>query len=111
MVKTEDFLRADIYAECKVIITGKEVNLAHREGMKVPCLKDFWNNNINRLIDIERLYLFFQLFNQQSDALNYVTPNAFANSRVFSVIMIPSIGIFWLLFLTNQLYIALPNFS
>ena len=32
------FLRADRYAECKVIITGKEVNLGDREGMQVPCL-------------------------------------------------------------------------
>ena len=32
------FLRADIYAKCKVIITGKEVNLGDGEGMQVPCL-------------------------------------------------------------------------
>ena len=31
------FLRADIHAKCKVIITGKEVNLGG-EGMQVPCL-------------------------------------------------------------------------
>ena len=45
---------------------------------------------------MERLY--FQLFNQQSDALNSVTPNAFANSKAFSFIMIPSIGIFGFFF-------------
>ena len=38
-------------------------------------------------------------------------PNAFANSNAFSFIMMPSIGIFWLLFPTNQFYIALFNFS
>ena len=32
------FLRADRYAECKVIITGKEVNLGDAEAMQVPCL-------------------------------------------------------------------------
>ena len=32
------FLRADRYAECKVIITGKEVNLCVGERMQVPCL-------------------------------------------------------------------------
>ena len=32
------FLRADRYAECKVIITGKEVNLGDGEAMQVPCL-------------------------------------------------------------------------
>ena len=33
------FLRADKYAECKVMITGKEVNLGDGEGMhQVLCL-------------------------------------------------------------------------
>ena len=32
------FLRADRYAECKVIITGKEVNLGDGEGLQAPCL-------------------------------------------------------------------------
>ena len=32
------FLSADRYAECKVIITGKEVNLGDGEGMQVPYL-------------------------------------------------------------------------
>ena len=32
------FLRADKYAEYKVIITGKEVNLSDGEGMQVSCL-------------------------------------------------------------------------
>ena len=30
-------LRADKYAECRVITTGKEVNLGEGEGMKVHC--------------------------------------------------------------------------
>ena len=32
------FLRADRYGECKVIITGKEVNLGDGEGLQAPCL-------------------------------------------------------------------------
>ena len=32
------FLRADRYAKCKVIITGKEVNLGDGKGMQVPYL-------------------------------------------------------------------------
>ena len=31
------FLRADQDAECKVVITGKEVNLGDGDGMQVPC--------------------------------------------------------------------------
>ena len=34
-------------------------------------------------MDIEKLYLFFQLFNQQSDALNSVIPSFFANTKAF----------------------------
>ena len=32
------FRRADRYAECKVLITSKEVDLSDWEGMQVPCL-------------------------------------------------------------------------
>ena len=32
------FLRADRYAVCKVIITGKEVNLGDGKRMQVSCL-------------------------------------------------------------------------
>ena len=31
------FLRADQDAECKVVITGKEVNFGYGDGMQVPC--------------------------------------------------------------------------
>ena len=31
-------LKADRYAECKIIITGKEVNLGDGEGIEVACL-------------------------------------------------------------------------
>ena len=66
----------------------------------------------SELIDIERLYLFFQLLNQQSDALNSVTPNAFANSKAFSFIMIPSVGIFGFYFRqTSCIHVALSTFS
>ena len=112
------FLGVDRYAECKIIITGKKVNLGDEEGMQVPCLlnKDFWNKkyvtNTLKLIDIESsIDLFFQSINQQPDALNSVTPNAFENSKTYSFIMIPSKGVFWLLFSTDQSYIALSTFS
>ena len=42
---------------------------------------------IRKNIDIERLYFFFHSFNQQSNALNSVTPTAFAKSKAFSFIM------------------------
>ena len=57
------------------------------------------------------IFLFFQLLNQQSDALNSVTPNALANSKAFSFIMTPSFGISWLLLSINQLYTVLSTFS
>ena len=95
------FLGVDRYAECKV-----------------PCLlnKDFWNKkyvtNTLKLIDIESsIDLFFQSINQQPHALNSVTPNAFENSKTYSFIMIPSKGVFWLLFSTDQSYITLSTFS
>ena len=31
------FIRADQNAECKVLITDKEVNLSDGDGMQVPC--------------------------------------------------------------------------
>ena len=57
------------------------------------------------------LYLFFHLLSQQSDALNSLIPNVFANSKAFSVSMIPSIGTFWLLSPINQQKTALPIWS
>ena len=48
------------------------------------------------------LYLLFLLLSQQSDALNSLIPDVFANSNTFSLSMIPSIGAFWLLFPTNK---------
>ena len=101
------FLRADKYAECKVIIPGKEVNLGAGEGMQVPCLlkisgtKDKFKTNRNIAI-----YFFFQSLNQQSDEFDSITPNALANSKAFSFIMAPSIGISWLLLSIYQLYIS-----
>ena len=101
------FLRADKYAECRVIIPGKEVNLGAGEGMQVPCLlkisgtKDKFKTNRNIAI-----YFFFQSLNQQSDEFDSITPNALANSKAFSFIMAPSIGISWLLLSIYQLYIS-----
>ena len=31
------FLRADEYAQCDVLVTGKQVNLGDRKGLKIPC--------------------------------------------------------------------------
>ena len=44
------------------------------------------------------LYLFFHLLSRQSDALNSLIPNVFANSKAFSLSMIPSIGLFGFFF-------------
>ena len=44
------------------------------------------------------LYLFFHLLSQQFDALNSLIPNVFANSKAFSLSMIPSIGLFGFFF-------------
>ena len=57
-----------------------------------------------------RTRTYFQLLNQQSDALNSLTPNALANSKAFSFIIKPSIGNSWLLLSINQLYIVLSAF-
>ena len=62
---------------------------------------------INRNITI---YIFFQLLNQESDALSSVRSNT-ANSKAFSFIMTPSIGTSWLLSSINQLHIVLCTFS
>ena len=48
------------------------------------------------------LYLFFHLLSPQSDTLNSLITNIFADSKAFSLSMIPSIGTYWLLFPTNQ---------
>lgn len=32
------FLRVNIYANCNVVIPGREVNLGNSEGMQVSCL-------------------------------------------------------------------------
>ena len=116
------FLRADKYAECKVMITGKEVNLGDGEGNASSALlvEDFWgkkyvtNTMYVKIFKINRniaIYTFFQLLNQQSDALNSITLNALANSKAFCFIMTPSIGISWFLLSMNQLYIVLTTFS
>ena len=45
------FLRADKYAECKVIITGKELNLGDGKGMQVPCLlKIYGTKNVLKIL-------------------------------------------------------------
>ena len=54
------------------------------------------------------MYLFFVLSSQQfDDALNSLISNFFINSKNFSVSMIPSFGIFWLLFSKNPWKTAL----
>ena len=84
--------------------------LAFRRFLKQKiCCKYFVNMfKVNGNIAI---YLFFQLLNQQFDALNSETPNALANSKDFFFIMAPSIGICCLLLSINQLHIVLSTFS
>ena len=48
------FLRADRYAECKVIITNKEVNLSDGEGMQVLCLLKICYNYFIKIFKIHR---------------------------------------------------------
>ena len=44
------FLRADEHSSCKMVVTGKPVNLGDREGMQVPCKLIF--TGIEKCIDI-----------------------------------------------------------
>ena len=74
---------------------------------KICCVYLIKMSKINRNITI---YIFFQLLNQESDALSSVRSNT-ANSKAFSFIMTPSIGTSWLLSSINQLYIVLCTFS
>ena len=74
---------------------------------KICCVYLIKMSKINRNITI---YIFFQLLNQESDALSSVRSNT-ANSKAFSFIMAPSIGTSWLLSSINQLYIVLCTFS
>lgn len=101
-----------LHAECKNIITGKEVNLVDGEWIQVTFVGDhlgkkYVRNNKNRnlheylklmeqaskLKASNTTYLLFHSLNQQSDALNSVSPIVFANSKTFSLRMTSSIGI------------------
>ena len=51
------FLRADERSSCKIVVTGKQVNLGDCEGIQVPCKLIF--TIIEKCIDIlkQRLYI------------------------------------------------------
>ena len=119
-------LRVEQDAERKVVKTGKEVNLGYGDGMQVSCKlkisgsKKWWKYFVKIFNVVQKrankklllyLYLFFHLLSQQSDALNSLIHNVFANSKAFSLCMIPSFGTFWLLFPTNQWKTALSIWS
>ena len=79
------FLVADPDAECKAVITGKEVNLDDGVAMQVPCkLKILGPRKM-----VEILCKNIQCF------------------KFFNPSMIQSVGHFWLLFPTNQWKTAL----
>ena len=50
------FLRADELSSCKIVVTGKPVNLGDGEGMQVPCKLKF--NGIEKCIDILKRHLY-----------------------------------------------------
>ena len=49
------FLRADELSSCKIVVTGKPVNLGDGEGMQVPCKLIF--TGIRKCIDILKRHL------------------------------------------------------
>ena len=50
------FLRADELSSCKIVVTGKPVNLGDGEGMQVPCKLIF--TRIEKCIDILKRHLY-----------------------------------------------------
>ena len=50
------FLRADELSSCKIVVTGKPVNLGDGEGMQVPCKLIF--TGIEKCIDILKRHLY-----------------------------------------------------
>ena len=50
------FLRADEFSSCKIVVTGKPVNLGDGEGMQVPCKLIF--TGIKKYIDILKRHLY-----------------------------------------------------
>ena len=54
--KTNYFLRADELSSCKIVVTGKPVNLGVGEGMQVPYKLTF--TGIEKCIDILKRHLY-----------------------------------------------------
>ena len=50
------FLRADKLSSCKIVVTGKPVNLGDGEGKQVPCNLIF--TGIEKCIDVLKLHLY-----------------------------------------------------
>ena len=111
------FLRADQDVEWKVVIIGKEVNLGDGDGSwRFQAQEKWWKFIVKIFSAVQKrankklllfVYFFFHLLSLKSDALNSLILNVFANSKAFSLSMIPSTGTFWLLFPTNQWKTAL----
>ena len=67
------FLRAHKYAECKVKITGREVNLGNGEGIQVSCLLKFLEQKI--------YYKYFvNIFKINRKVANYLSSNYATNN-------------------------------
>ena len=67
------FLRAHKCAECKVKITGREVNLGNGEGMQVSCLLKFLEQKI--------CYKYFvNIFKINRKVANYLSSNYATNN-------------------------------
>ena len=75
--------------QCKVVRTGKEVNLGEGDGMQVSCKMK--TSDPRKMVDIfcKNIQCSTKegkrkaVLSQQSDALNSLIPNVFANSNVF----------------------------
>ena len=50
------FLRADEFSSCKIIVTGKPVNLGDGKGMEVPCKLIF--TGMEKRIDVLKRHLY-----------------------------------------------------
>ena len=113
------FLRTDRYAEYKVIITGKEANLGDGEGMQVPyLLKISVTKNmlqiLRKIFKINRyrkIIPFLPVIQPTVRCFEFCKTQWFCEFQGFLFCYDAIYRYFWLLFPTNQLYIALSTFS
>ena len=96
---TFNFLRADQDAECKVVITGEEVNLGDGDGMQVPwklkisgprkmveilCKNIQCSTKEGKQKAIVIFILFLPLIESTIRCFKFLNPHVFANSKAFS---------------------------